>query len=123
MLGKMLKECVAMHMDVSSGVLRNIVSKFEIEIPSFKECREAMASWYSCFNAELASQSMWIVLPHRNQFILTSDQRGLGLLLVNAVKPFRDAFYDANEAGHCFAFERFTACVFHLMRCAEFGLG
>ena len=32
------------------------------------------------------------------------------------------ARFDIGEAGNCFALERYTACVFHLMRTMEIGL-
>jgi hypothetical protein len=35
---------------------------------------------------------------------------------------FPDAIFDMDEAGKCYATERPTACVFHLMRVTEFGL-
>ena len=35
---------------------------------------------------------------------------------------FPSAHYDIMEAGICYAFDRSTACVFHLMRVAEIGL-
>jgi hypothetical protein len=39
-----------------------------------------------------------------------------------AMKNFPSAVYDMREAGSCFAFNRNTACVFHLMRTMEVGL-
>lgn len=38
-------------------------------------------------------------------------------------KQFSSASYDIQEAGNCFATSRPTACVFHLMRVLEIGLG
>jgi hypothetical protein len=35
---------------------------------------------------------------------------------------FPSAIYDIEEAGKCFALDRYTACVFHLMRVMEVGL-
>ena len=35
---------------------------------------------------------------------------------------FPDAIDDMNEAAKCFAFERPTACIFHLMRVTEYGI-
>ena len=36
---------------------------------------------------------------------------------------FPDASFDIKEAGNCYAVGRYTACVFHLMRALEIGLG
>lgn len=37
-------------------------------------------------------------------------------------EKFKSARYDIKEAGNAFAFQLYTACVFHLMRAAEHGL-
>jgi hypothetical protein len=37
-------------------------------------------------------------------------------------QKFPDAIDDMDEAAKCFAFERPTACIFHLMRVTEFGI-
>lgn len=39
-----------------------------------------------------------------------------------AAERFPEAIYDMEEAGKCFALDRHTACVFHLMRVTEYGL-
>ena len=39
-----------------------------------------------------------------------------------AAREFPDALYDAYEAGSCFAYGCFSACVHHLMRLSEHGL-
>ena len=40
-----------------------------------------------------------------------------------AASGFPSAAFDISEAGKCFALNRPTACVFHLMRVLEIGLG
>jgi hypothetical protein len=117
------KDCVGMHLTVSASVLQTKIETFEQQFPKYSDFQQGLASWFSCFNAELESKSLWLVLPHRTQYMLAATkERGIGLSLVVAVKSFPDAFHDAHEAGACFAFERFTACVYHLMRLSEHGL-
>ena len=41
----------------------------------------------------------------------------------DVAKSFSSAKFDIWEAGNCFAAARYTACVFHLMRVLELGLG
>ncbi|HYL85520.1 MAG TPA: hypothetical protein VE263_14890 [Candidatus Angelobacter sp.] len=42
--------------------------------------------------------------------------------LISSLEKFPSAAFDAAEAGNCFAYERFTAAVYHLMRTTEYGL-
>jgi len=48
-----------------------------------------------------------------------SNQYPFGERVANA---FKSSIIDIEEAWKCFAFERYTACVFHLMRTMEVGL-
>jgi HEPN domain-containing protein len=41
---------------------------------------------------------------------------------VEVGERFKDASFDIKEAGTCYALGRYTACVYHSMRVAEFGL-
>ena len=41
---------------------------------------------------------------------------------VEVGEHFKGASFDIKEAGSCYAVGRYTACVFHLMRVAEYGL-
>jgi hypothetical protein len=70
-----------------------------------------------------------LVLPHRAGYwssgsldreVTFGDE--IASLFRSLHEGFSEAMYDAGEAGNCFAFARFTACVYHLMRVAEYGL-
>ncbi|HWB33085.1 MAG TPA: hypothetical protein VG714_07935 [Acidobacteriaceae bacterium] len=58
----------------------------------------------------------------RAKFYLADDPQAapFGEAVHNA---FPSAIIDAREASNCYALERWPACVFHLMRVLEFGLG
>jgi hypothetical protein len=43
----------------------------------------------------------------------------LGDEVINRLSSLSGLIEDASEAGNCYAFERYTACVFHLMRLVE----
>jgi len=49
------------------------------------------------------------------------EQEGtfLGKDVINRLSSISGLIEDAGEAGNCFAFDRYTACVFHLMRVME----
>jgi len=122
-------KCLEMHLPVSTKSLNKAIAEFKTTPPSTKLVEEKMKQWFSCFVSELETTVFVIVLPHRLSY-LPFDSAGLEesyggdivVPLINSLVNFEDAIYDAHEAGLCFAFERFTACVYHLMRCAEFGL-
>lgn len=66
---------------------------------------------------------MLLIVPSdKMQYWPSFDPDGPGALLMNECASFRDAKHDAAEACVCFTFDRFTACVYHLMRVAEHGL-
>lgn len=116
--------CDYMRMAVSVVTLDRIIKEYSMTRPSNASVRQRLDQWYSCFTAEIESQLLLIVLPHRHAYY-SEAIRGDGTAiagLIASLDLFPSAVYDAREAENCFAFERFTACVFHLMRCAEFGL-
>lgn len=74
------------------------------------------------FEKELQTRLFTFILPHRARFF--SDET-LGPEIAEMfviLEKFEDARFDLIEAGNCFAAERFTACVYHLMRVAEYAL-
>jgi len=64
---------------------------------------------------ELQSQFLMSIPANRIQFYDTDGEFLGGRVL----QHFPDLAEDASEAGNCFAFGRYTACVFHLMRIME----
>ncbi len=66
---------------------------------------------------ELKNVEFFSLEPGRSSFV--SDPYLFGVKVFNR---FPSAVLDVEEAGKCFAFSRFTACVFHLMRVVETGL-
>jgi hypothetical protein len=53
-----------------------------------------------------------------NDYIFGAELKRLSAVL----EKFPSASHDIAEAGTCFAFGSFTACVYHLMRVCEYGL-
>ncbi|MCY3802833.1 MAG: hypothetical protein OXG06_00280 [Gammaproteobacteria bacterium] len=68
-----------------------------------------------CIRRELERRTFYCLFPKEAEYI-TRGERAFGN--VPAVIP--DACYDLDEAMKCLAFERSTACVFHLMRAMEY---
>lgn len=118
--------CARMQLRVSERSITRTVKEFENERPTFAITKQKFLEWYSCFQSEVEGQIYLLVLPHRVPYWSSAADGLLG----DAIKQhasllesnFPDAVFDLLEAGNCFAFERFTACVYHLMRVAEFAL-
>jgi len=64
-------------------------------------------------------------LQARKLFILTPGEAGYfddSQFSPKATEYFQDAIFDMTEAAKCYALERPTACVFHLMRVTEYAV-
>ena len=68
------------------------------------------------FEAELKTKRLFMLKSQRAEFY---NNDGI-ILEEKAIIRFSQLRRDAIEAGNCFALARYTACVFHLMRIAEF---
>lgn len=118
--------CERLQLAVTSGLVQGFIEKYPAGIPTLKEANVFMAGMTDTFKVELSRQAFFYVLPHRVPYVTSVDSpsfvgfetQGFIACLTN----FPDAQFDAIEAGCCFAFERFTASVYHLMRVAEHGL-
>jgi hypothetical protein len=128
---KTLREnCSQTRMHIATRVLDKMIQEFRTAPPRQREAAQRMAEWFRCFTSELEGQLYMLVFPHRAPYwsspAPTIIQKTAGdeiwKLLSPLIESFPDAMFDATEAGNCFAFERFTACVYHLMRVAEYGL-
>jgi hypothetical protein len=65
---------------------------------------------------ELEARKLYVVSAERSAYV--SDNQFSSLVR----DRFPDAIPDMDEAARCFAFERPTACIFHLMRVTEYGI-
>jgi hypothetical protein len=100
MAAKRIKDFIAKNAQVSANDLVRLFDEFDNRIID-----EAKSKKF--FSIESGKE---VLLDGRNQF---------GEAVINA---FPSAIIDIEEAGKCLAFERATACVFHLMRVMEIGL-
>lgn len=97
---------------------------------------DTMGEIYRCFLAELKSKTFFFVPSHKAKYYYgviarwpdpaTSAEPVVlqtPLFGEQVAENFRSASYDIKEAATCYAVGRNTACVFHLMRVLEIGLG
>ena len=85
---------------------------------------------------EMQTKLFLHILPHRLKFFTDIERMYPGEMeqlasllgeevygLSKQLSNFQNASFDLFEAGNCFACERYTACVHHLSKVVEFGLG
>jgi hypothetical protein len=65
---------------------------------------------------ELEARKIYMVSAERNAYLAGTQ------FAPSVGERFPDAIEDMDEAARCFAFERPTACIFHLMRVTEHGV-
>lgn len=123
-----IAHCTHLQLPVTLGLIKQFIDVVQASDKdvSIGDAHIALSGIFNAFKVELSAQLFLDVLPHRVPYyhgggspawVGHECQR-----LLDAVEPFPEATFDASEAGNCFAFERFTACVYHLMRVAEHGL-
>ncbi len=122
-----LKEhCKRLNLSVTLGVINEYQTSL-VSSTSWAEIASCSKHVRMTLISELRSRLFLQIIPHRREFY--NSNRGLGPETGKEIIKFEELFakfpgirYDISEAGNCFAFERFTACVYHLMRAAEYGL-
>jgi len=70
-----------------------------------------------CFVAEMESRLCYMILPGRESYYAEDPS---AFVSKETLKKFPSIKFDLTEAGKCFATERFTACVNHLVKVAEY---
>jgi hypothetical protein len=68
---------------------------------------------------ELKTRFFLVIMPGGREKYYNPDESIFGK---NVAIKFPELVEDISEAGNCFALDRFTACVFHLMRVMEKGV-
>ena len=125
-LTQLRQSAASMRLSVATNSMDSVIRKFDSNVPTVGELRKRLSEWHSCFKTELESVMLLLVLPHRLPYYSGSGYTTAAGFEINQaiarLTRFPEAHYDLREAGNCLAFERFTACVFHLMRVAEYGL-
>jgi hypothetical protein len=116
-LAKIMAHALTLQMHVSFGLMHGTYKKYELSAPTWNEISVEMEFISRAINAELKTKMLFFILPHRELYFL-----GKNLLSDETLEKYPSTKWDIEEAGKCFATERFTAAVHHLMRVAEYGL-
>jgi hypothetical protein len=113
-----LDECTKVRLNVSAHLASLMWNELDNRIDTWEDVQRRMEDWFRAFKGELAEMTFLFIMPHRMPYYENAD----GILTGDIVKKFPSVKYDVGEAGKCFAYERFTASVYHLMRAAEYAL-
>lgn len=124
------RDCELLELHTTARVIGGFWLQYQSVGPTCHQAEEGMVTIMNAFQAELGTHVFMHVLPHRVRYWstdaeLSSPTGRIGNDLVRmfaSLASFPDAKHDAREAGNCISYGLFTAAVYHLMRCAEFGL-
>jgi hypothetical protein len=132
-LPALASHCKQLEQTVTEKMILNFLGRYSVlwsnsvpqpTIPTRGEAALEIRCIKKSFDAEIESRLFLFVLPHRTPYF--SDGLMMGGEIQEIVESLEsswpNAIFDALEAGNCFAFERFTACVHHLAKVVEFGL-
>ena len=118
-LERMETLCIGLDMKVSALAIRRLVGLVNSETESigFWEVTRAITEIESRIYDELSGEMFLHLRRDDSAYFNNIDWFGL-----ETVYRFQSTEWDVIEAGKCFALERYTACIIHLMRVLEFGL-
>ena len=133
MLSTLQMHCEALNLSVTEQLLAGIAKDLEHVTITRELVAARLAELNRCFVSELKSKTFFYIPSEKAKYYsdllvelpapFQKPKIPAPPLGTEAPKAFPSIAYDAKEAGNCFALGRNTACVFHLMRVLEIGLG
>lgn len=114
--GMLLKQCEALELEYSARYLKRLVESDDLR--TFQGILKAIETSKERIWDELDSRTYVQIEPPRAKYY-EPLQPPFGEAVFS---QFASANDDIVEAGNCLSLERYTACVFHLMRVTEAGL-
>jgi hypothetical protein len=117
-LGLLQRHCTALGLNTTIAQIERVKEMLfgEYRASSWAMVAGAVLEVGTRLTDELEARKMYLVKFERNSY-LTGNHFD-----ASVGERFPDAIPDMDEAARCFAFERATACIFHLMRVTEHGL-
>ncbi|MGA2270227.1 MAG: hypothetical protein ABSH44_17280 [Bryobacteraceae bacterium] len=117
-----------LNLAVCVGIANRFYQAYKKSIPTYRQVGEDIRALQLAFDVELETRRFFFV-PDERAGYYSSDvlpwDRALGKRMEffgPVIAAFPSAEDDIREAGNCFALDRPTATVFHLMRVMEAGL-
>jgi hypothetical protein len=114
------KHCQEINLKVSEKIADEMNEDFsKLRFLPWVIVGARVAELRRCFMAELSSTLCYMIVASRESFYTDDAPR---FVESKTLEKFPSIKYDLTEAGKCFATERFTASVTHLMKAAEYAL-
>ena len=119
--------CVRINLKTGAILVEQARDDFSDHAPTYFQVAVRGQELSRAFRAELRNCTLLLVPQHRAGYFI--DHFGYPLHEENyhfgaeVCSKFPSAVYELVEANNCYALGRSTACVFHLMRALEIGLG
>lgn len=115
--------CKLLQLPVTEGLIMQFYAKHETTAPTWRQAITALAGIKEAFKQELRTRLFLHIYPHRIPYYGGTVWQGPKITEFQKIfEAYSSSRFDVTEAGNCFCCERFTACVYHLMRVAEYGL-
>jgi len=111
------KDCLRLGLDNSAKTVSSILGILQTSNHNYGELGELFQELVGRLKDEIESRKFFSVEIDKQSFFKDNNLFGK-----DVTEAFPSAIIDIKEAGKCLAFERWTACVFHLMRVMEIGL-
>ena len=116
----LVADCESIGLKVTARQVQVVIDKLEnyskFEIPSV-QVSQMLDDLSAAISCEMSTKLFLRVYPERESFYQDDDLFG-----ASVSANFGSASRDIKEAGTCYATDRATACVMHLMRVLEVGL-
>lgn len=110
-----LEYCTHLRMHHSKAAIRRLAGN--VKSLDIYEAELALKEIDSRIHDELEGQLFFYIPPDEAAYFNEPNWIGIEVLL-----KFPSVEWEATEAASCYALQRYTACVFHLMRVLEYGL-
>lgn len=118
-LGALQRHCEVLGLNTTLAQIERVKEMFfgqHYQSFSLQTLASAIMEITSRLQDELRARKLYLVSSERNAYLVSNQFHA------SVGEAFPDAIADMDEAAKCFAFERPTACIFHLMRVTEVGL-
>jgi hypothetical protein len=120
LLIKVRKHCQEIGLKVTEGVIDEMLLDFRVPgYPEYVVVGTRIAETRRCFVSEIKSRACYMIMSERLRYY--SDDASV-FVSAEGLRAFPSSAFDLTEAGKCFATERFTASVSHIMKACEWPL-
>lgn len=112
---KLQKDIIDLQLTVSEDKMIELIKHIKIMDKTDYYFKQGVLELFSRLDSELKSRTFLTIIPGKESYY-NPDILIFGNEIANKLPNLIE---DISEAGNCYALDRYTACVFHLMRAME----